>query len=289
VKILIAGGLGQVGRAVTRVGRARGHQVAAPGHAALDLCDPDAIARALDELGPALVVNAAAYTDVDGAEREPDRAHAINAGGAGALAERCAARGVPLLHLSTDHVFDGAATAPYREDDPRAPRSVYGASKAAGEDRVAAAGGIVVRTSWVFSARGPGFVQTIVRLAAERAVLRVVADQHGCPTFADDLAAALLALGERAANGAALAPRYHYCNDGVTTRHGFATAIVALARRDRAIACERIDAIATDAYPTAARRPAHAVLDTGRIRAAGLVPPPWTIGLARALAPEPGA
>jgi dTDP-4-dehydrorhamnose reductase len=231
-----------------------------------------------------LVINAAAYTAVDKAETERDRAFAINATGAGILARACAARGVPLLHVSTDYVFDGSGSRPYREDDPIAPLGVYGASKAAGEAAVHDAGGSVVRTSWLFAARGPSFVQTMTRLATERPMLRVVADQRGCPTWAEDLADALLVLATRPDRERL----YHYCNAGETTWHEFATAIVNEARTHRALACGVIEAIATTDYPTPAKRPAYSVLDTSRIRALGITPPHWKHGLARVIAEDLG-
>lgn len=280
MKILVSGGRGQLGRSVALRGAAGGHAISAPDLDELDICDEGAVARRLVADAPELVINAAAYTGVDQAEADRARAFAVNRDGAGAVARACAARGVRLLHVSTDYVFDGGATRPYREDDPIAPLGAYGQSKAEGERAVHAAGGTVVRTSWLFAARGPSFVQTMLRLARARSVLRVVADQHGCPTWAEDLAQALIGLGGQAR----LASTYHYCNDGPTTWHGFATAIVEEARRHRPLACERVEAIATAEYPTPARRPAYSVLDTARIRSLGIVPPPWTIGLQRVIA-----
>jgi dTDP-4-dehydrorhamnose reductase len=284
MKLLVTGGRGQLGRALVRRAGAHAAEVRAPDVDEVDICDPTRVARALASFSPDAVINAAAYTAVDKAETEPDRAYGVNAEGAGMLAQVCAARGVRLLHISTDYVFDGSATRPYREDDPIAPLGVYGASKAAGERAVHAAGGTVVRTSWLFGAGGPSFVHTMLRLAAERPVLRVVADQHGCPAWSDDLADALLALARRPA----LEPTYHFCNAGPTTWHGFATAIVAEARRHRALACERIEAIPTSEFPTPARRPVYSVLDTARLQALGIVPPPWTTGLANMIALELG-
>lgn len=288
MKILVTGGNGQLGRSVVRRGGAAGHAVVALDVDRLDIASPGAakmIARQLDATTPDLVINAAAYTAVDKAESERERAFAVNAAGAGLLAQICATHRVPLLHVSTDYVFDGTSRAPYRENDPVAPLGVYGASKAAGEAQVHAAGGTVVRTSWLFAARGPSFVQTMVRLATERPVLRIVADQHGCPTFAEDLADALIALGaipERAST-------YHACNPGATTWHAFARAIVEKARQFRDLACTNIEAITTADYPTPARRPAYSVLDTSRLNALGIALPPWDAGLERVIAEDLGA
>lgn len=282
MRILVTGGRGQLGRSVVRRGAARGHEVVAPGHAELDIGAPAQVTAALDRAAPDLAINAAAYTAVDRAEAARDEAFAINAAGASCVAEACAARRIPLLHVSTDYVFDGRSSVPYREDDPVAPLGVYGESKLAGERAALAAGASVVRTSWLFATGGPSFVHTMLRLAAERPALRVVADQRGCPTWADDLADALIALGEQAAPAAI----YHYCGEGPTTWHGFAEAIVAEARRHRTLACQRIVAISTAEYPTPARRPAWSVLDTSRIRALGVAPRSWQIGLARVIADE---
>jgi dTDP-4-dehydrorhamnose reductase len=284
VKVLVTGGRGQLGRSVTRRGVASGHVVVAPDLDELDIRDEDAVARVIEAERPDVVINAAAYTAVDRAETERELAFAINRDGAGAVALACAAAGRRLLHVSTDYVFDGAGDRPYREDDPRAPLGAYGASKAAGEDLVHAAGGIVVRTSWLFAERGPGFVQTILRLARERPSLRVVVDQHGCPTWAEDLADGLLAM----AAIPTLGPTYHYVGAGATTWHALATAIVEAARAasPRPLACTTVEAIPTSAYPTPAARPAYSVLDTSRLGALGVTPPSWTIGLGRVVAAE---
>jgi dTDP-4-dehydrorhamnose reductase len=284
VKLLATGGQGQLGRALARRAPVHGHAVAALDRAALDVCDARQIDAALDAHGPAAVINAAAYTGVDRAEQERDAAHAVNAIAPGVLAAACARRSIALIHISTDYVFDGALRRPYREDDAMAPLGVYGATKAAGERAVIAAGGIVLRTSWLFSATGHNFVKTIVRLAAERSELRVVADQHGCPSCTDDIADAAIGLAERATAGASLDSTYHAADAGPTTWHGFACAIVDAARGRRTLACERVVPITTAEYPTPVRRPAYSVLDTTRIRRLGIEMPPWLTGLGRVIA-----
>lgn len=268
MRVLVTGGLGQLGRSLVACGRARGHDIDARDHAELDICGQ------LELPACDVVINAAAYTAVDKAETDRDRAFAVNHEGAANLARTCREHGVPILHVSTDYVFDGTATRPYREDDPLSPLGVYGESKAAGERSVLDLGGTVVRTSWLFSEGGPSFVHTMLRLAGENPMLRVVADQHGCPTYGYDLADALLTL--------ATAPPglYHYCNDGATTWHAFATAIVHEIRARTTIPCNRVEPITTADYPTPARRPANSVLDTSRVRVLGIVPPSWRIGLA---------
>jgi dTDP-4-dehydrorhamnose reductase len=270
--VIVTGGRGQLGRALVSRG------AVGPG---VDITDASAVAAMLDETtGIRCVINAAAYTAVDRAETERARAYAVNRDGAGILASACAARGIRLLHVSTDYVFDGTSRTPYREDDPLAPLGVYGESKAEGEQAVQAVGGTVVRTSWLFGHGGPSFVHTMVRLAKDRSELRVVDDQRGCPTFAGDLADALL----RLATTDTLAPCYHYCNAGETTWFRFATAIIDEARKHRTLACERIVPITTAEYPTPARRPAYSVLDTSRLRALGIEPPSWAVGLAQVIA-----
>jgi dTDP-4-dehydrorhamnose reductase len=283
VKLLVTGGRGQLGRSLVRVAAPRGDTAFALGSDALDITVPAQIDLALRAHAPDVVINGAAYTGVDRAEAQRDRAFAINTDGAGHVARACAAASVPLLHVSTDYVFDGTAACPYREDDPVSPINAYGSSKAAGERQVLDAGGVVVRTSWLFGEGGPSFVHSMLRLARELPTLRVVADQHGCPTWADDLAAALLALATRKPSGI-----YHACSNGPTTWHGFAAAIVNEARHHTALVCERVEPITTAEYPTPARRPAYSVLDTGRLRALGITLPSWRVGLHRVIAAAAG-
>ncbi len=277
MKLLVFGASGQVGTAV--LFHARTWAEPAP-RARADITDAAAVRAWLAQRAPDAVVNCAAYTAVDAAESHHELAYAVNADGAGHVARACAERGIPLVHVSTDYVFDGTSRVPYREDDPLAPLGVYGASKAAGEQQVHAAGGIVVRTSWVFSDCKPSFVRTIIRAAIDRPALRVVDDQIGCPTFADDLGAALVALAERALRGDDLDATYHACNAEPVTWCGFARAIVDEARKHRELACTDVAAITTADYPTAAKRPAYSVLDTSRLRRIGIALPSWRAGLA---------
>jgi dTDP-4-dehydrorhamnose reductase len=268
--ILATGANGQVGAVLGRTVRAIDLDV-------FDLATGDPAAL-LDAYKPHAVINAGAYTGVDRAETERELAFAVNATGPGRLAEACAARGIRLVQISTDYVFDGRSERDYLEDDAPHPLNVYGASKAAGERAVLAAGGTVMRTSWVFSSTGANFVKTIVRLALEQPELRIVADQHGCPTHAAEVARMALLLAEQPPG------IYHACGDGPTTWHGFAEAIVAEARAHRPLACERVVPIATADYPTPAARPRRSILDTHKVRALGIVPAPWRDGLARSIA-----
>lgn len=246
-----------------------------------DLTDPAACAAILRDLAPRAVINAAAHTAVDRAESEPEIAHLINAAAPGAMARAAADLGIPFLHVSTDYVFDGSGDRPWRETDPTGPLGVYGASKLAGEQAVAQAGGqwAVLRTSWVFSAHGQNFVRTMLRLGAERDELRVVADQHGGPTPARAIAAACLTMIAAMQADAGRGGIYHFAGAPDTSWAGFARAIMEQA----GLACRVID-IPTSDYPTPARRPANSRLDCSAIaRDFGISRPDWRQGLAQAV------
>lgn len=288
MKVLVTGGLGQVGRALIDRGRLRkGVDVVGVPRWGLDITNAFALRDRIVAEQADAVINCAAYTDVDGAEFERERAFAVNGDGAGIVAEVCTALGVPLVHVSTDYVFGGAGTRPYREDDPISPLGVYGESKAAGEAAVRAGhpAAIIVRTSWVFSRESASFVRTIARAVMSDRELRVVDDQVGCPTYADDLADALLELAVRARRGDDLDGIYHACNSGPVSWYGFALAIVAAAceLRARAHSRARVIPIPTSEYATPAKRPAYSVLDTTRLAAIGIAMPPWSDGLPAAI------
>jgi dTDP-4-dehydrorhamnose reductase len=287
VKLLVLGAGGQVGHELCRLTWPSGYNIVACDHARLDIARPDAVVAAVAHERPDIVVNAAAYTAVDRAESEPDAAWAANCAGPANLAAACRDAAVPLLHLSTDYVFDGSKPGPYREGDPVSPLGVYGASKEAGEQavRAALAQHVIVRTAWVYSAHGHNFVKTMLRLAAERPALSVVADQIGSPTSAADIAAALAAIAARLAAGETHWGTYHFAGAGEPVSwHGFAEAIFALAapwNSARRGPPPSVAAIATADYPTPARRPANSVLDCRRIgEAFGIVPRPWRAALA---------
>ncbi|MCL7714948.1 dTDP-4-dehydrorhamnose reductase [Stenotrophomonas mori] len=292
--VLVFGGNGQVGQALLRALAPLGARVATtrsgtlPDGRACEVADfdqPDRLPRLLERLRPSVVVNAAAYTAVDRAEREPEAAFRANAEAPDAIARWCAARGVPLVHYSTDYVFDGQATVPYREDAPTAPLGVYGASKRAGEQAVRAAGGrhLIFRTAWVYAAHGGNFLRTMLRLGGEHARLRVVADQVGTPTPAA-LIADVTVQALRHPGG--LSGTWHLTASGQTSWHGFAEAIFAEARAAGLLASvPAVEAIPSTAYPTPAKRPAWSVLDTGRLRQDfGIALPSWQDGLARVMA-----
>jgi dTDP-4-dehydrorhamnose reductase len=271
-RILLTGANGQLGHELAPVLAALG-DVVSTDRASLDLGDADAIVRRMRDLSPTLVVNAAAYTAVDLAEKERDAAFAINARAPQVLAEEAKRCGALLVHYSTDYVFDGAARTPYREDAPTAPLSVYGASKLEGERAIAASGAkaLVFRTSWVYGLRGRNFLLTIRRLAAERTELRIVADQVGVPNWSRTLAAATgRVLGQGLAAAVERSGLYHLSCTGDTTWHGVAQAIVGDAPRPTVVAIE------TREYPTPARRPAYGVLDTARfVHTFGFALPHW--------------
>ena len=292
--VLVFGGNGQVGRELLRALAPLGTVVAttrsgmlADGSACevADFDRPDSLPALLDRLRPAHVVNAAAYTAVDRAEQELEAAFRANAQAPGVLARWCAAHGVPLVHYSTDYVFDGQGGTPYREDAPTAPLGVYGTSKRDGEDAVRAADGrhLIFRTAWVYAAHGGNFLRTMLRLGAERDQLRVVADQIGTPTPAG-LIADVTAQALRHPGG--LSGTWHLTASGQTSWHGFAEAIFAEAQAAGVLAkTPVVDAIASSDYPTPARRPAWSVLDNRRLQQDfGIVLPAWQDGLKRVMA-----
>ncbi len=276
MRMLVTGVRGQVGWELARRGEKRGFEIQALDRQALDITDPRAVAEKVCRPGLALVVNAAAYTAVDRAESEPELAFAANRDGPAHLALACAKTGAPLIHLSTDYVFDGGKKGPYLETDPVSPLGVYGRSKAEGEAKVRAhlREHIILRTSWVYGVHGHNFVKTMLRLARERKVIRVVADQQGCPTSAADVAEAILAIAARLQGNRW--GTYHYCGEGPTTWHAFAEAILVEARKHTLLVAEQVEPITTAQYPTPARRPANSVLDCSLVaRTFGIEPPPW--------------
>jgi dTDP-4-dehydrorhamnose reductase len=289
MRILITGISGQVGGAL--LSRFPDHVVIGADRGMLDLSRPDEIANVLDRVAPDLIINPAAYTAVDRAESDQATAFLVNGEAPGAIARWATARKVPLIHFSTDYVFDGSGERPWREDDRPNPLSVYGASKLAGEEAVRAAGGIflIIRTSWVYAATGKNFLRTIARLACERSELRVVADQFGAPTSASLIADAvtkivgrdLKSISSLWANAAGIV---HLTASGTTSWHGFACAIAeGLKARGVVLSVERIQPIQTIEYPTPAKRPLNSRLDLSRLqRGFNIVLSEWS----DALAPE---
>src|SRR6516162_11807709 len=231
MKILVFGAGGQIGREVCRAAWFPRYTITPLDRKVIDITNGAAVSAVLAREAPDLVINLAAYTAVDRAESEPDLAWAVNCAGAAHIAAVCGENATPLIHLSTDYVFDGRKTGPYREDDAVGPIGVYGSSKEAGERavRAALAQHVILRTAWVFGAHGANFVKTMLRLAAERSVLRVVADQHGCPTAAADIAAALTLIAGHIERGAVKWGTYHFAGDDAVSWHRFAETIFDLA------------------------------------------------------------
>ncbi len=272
MRLLILGSKGQLGTELTLVSRAAGWATTAVDIDECDITDPEAVDHWLAVSRAEAVINCAAWTRVDAAETDADAAYRVNATGPRVLAARCEAAGALLTHVSTDFVFDGTATAPIDEEAAPHPLSIYGASKLAGEEEVrhGCRRHQVVRTAWLYGQHGPNFVLTVLRLAGERDRLRVVADQHGTPTWTGHLAPAILRLAELGAPGT-----YHLTNSGSTTWHGFAEAVLAEAGVERPV-----DGLTTAEYPTPAHRPAYSVLDNRAWRLLGEPPlPPWQDGL----------
>jgi dTDP-4-dehydrorhamnose reductase len=282
--ILLTGAGGQVGREIQRQANRANTPILPLPRASLDITALDAVRRVVAETRPGIIVNAAAYTAVDKAEDEPENAFRINRDGAANLAKAAAEAGIPLIHLSTDYVFDGASSRPYAESDPTSPIGVYGNSKWEGEKAVRQhlSQHLIVRVSWVFGVYGHNFVKTMLRLARERDTLRVVADQTGGPTYAGHIANLLLGLCRRIADDDPIGwGTYHFCGSPVINWHAFAEAIVLTGRRRGLIDHPvTIDAITTADYPTRARRPANSALDCRKLETAfGLAPQPWQTGL----------
>lgn len=294
-RILLTGKDGQLGFELQRSLAPLGDLVAV-GREDCDLANPNEIRQLIWNVAPAVIVNAAAYTAVDQAELEPAIAHAINGTAPGVLGEEASLIGALVVHYSTDYVFDGTKNGAYTEDDPPNPQSIYGRSKLAGEKALLASGAncLIFRTSWVFGAHGSNFAKTILRLAAEREVLRVASDQYGAPTSAAllaDVSAQIISLYKVAGReGRAHFPYglYHLAAGGVTNWHAYAQAVVRAAQsagRPLRIQPEAIVPVPSSAYPLPAPRPANSRLDSRRLKTSfGLRLPPWGDGLRHVLA-----
>jgi dTDP-4-dehydrorhamnose reductase len=279
--ILLTGGSGQVGRCVQSLSWANNVAIDAPDSAAFNMADGAAMQAYLRGTSYDAIINCGAYTAVDKAEGEPDLAMAINGAAPGILADYAQQHDIPLLHVSTDYVFDGAKSAPYIEDDAVGPLGIYGRSKLAGEEAVTAsnARAIILRTAWVLSPHGHNFLKTMLKLGAERDSLSVVADQHGNPTSAHDIALALQSLLSAMLNDKAARGIYHFVNHGDASWHDLAAYIFKSVSAKTGKA-PQLKAIATSAYPTPAKRPANSRLATGKIaRDFGIKPRDWQIAI----------
>ena len=289
MRIAVTGKAGQVVTSLVERGAAAGHEVIALGRPELDLANPASVARALEAAAPDAIVSAAAYTSVDRAESESDLAHVVNSAGAGAVAEAARARGVPLVHVSTDYVFDGTLGRPYVESDPTGPTGVYGASKLAGEQAVLAAYGdnsAVLRVAWVYSPFGANFVKTMLRLAGDRDEVSVVADQLGNPTSALHIADGIIRVATNMVVDSypELRGVFHMTASGEASWADFAEAIFA-ASAARGGPSARVKRITTADYSTPAKRPANSRLDCSLIaKTYGVVLPEWRQSLESVMA-----
>ena len=299
MKILLLGKNGQVGwelqRSLATLGEITALDSSTPGPWRADFSQPEGLAPMIRTIAPDIIVNAAAHTAVDQAESEPDRARAINASAPGVIAREAAALGAWLLHYSTDYVFDGSGNQPRDEQAATGPLSVYGRSKLEGEDLIRASGcrHLILRTSWVYAARGGNFAKTMLKLAAERDVLKVIDDQIGAPTGADMLADVSAHALRCVIATPGLGGTYHCVANGDTSWHGYARLVIEWARSHGQaikVAADAIHAIPTSAYPTLATRPLNSRLATGKLRAAfGVHLPPWQAGVERMLGEVLGA
>lgn len=289
--VLVFGGNGQVGQELLRALAPFGNVVATTRSGLLpdgrvceiaDFGEPESLPALLDRLRPSVVINAAAYTAVDRAEQESEAAFLVNAQAPGVIARWCAAHRVPMVHYSTDYVFNGEGTAPYRENEPTAPLGVYGTSKRDGEEAVRAAGGrhLIFRTAWVYASHGGNFLRTMLRVGAERDELHVVADQVGTPTPAALIADVTVKALQHPDQ---LSGTWHLTASGQTSWHGFAEAIFNEAKAAGLLAkAPMVHAISSAEYPTPAKRPSWSVLDNRKLQQDfGIVLPPWEQGLHR--------
>jgi dTDP-4-dehydrorhamnose reductase len=279
MRIAVTGSRGQVVQSLIERAKGTEVEVIALGRPLLDLADPATVLPAIEAARPAIIVSAAAYTAVDRAEEDQDAAYAVNVAGAGAVAQAASALGVPVIHLSTDYVFNGCKDAPYLESDPTDPLGVYGASKLAGENavRAACANSVILRTAWVYSPFGNNFVKTMLRLAGQREEVGVVADQLGNPTSALDIANGVLAIACNLVNDSAAKLRgiFHMTGAGEASWAEFAEAIFTASQTQEGPAA-RVKPITTAEYPTPAPRPANSRLDCGKLaQVHGVRLPQW--------------
>ena len=284
MKVLVIGANGQLGWELCRRGEKQGFDIVALDLPEFDITKPSSVKKAVSQTGVSLVINASAYTAVDKAESESELAFAVNRDGPAYLASSCAEIGIPLIHISTDYVFNGNKKGLYLETEPISPLGVYGKSKAAGETEVRnhLKKHIILRTAWLYGLHGNNFVKTMLRLGREKEMVRVVADQYGCPTYAADLADAIVAIATQINEQRAVVwGTYHYCGKGRTTWHGFAQAIFNLAKQYDSLMVKKIVPITTAEFTTPAKRPANSVMDCSLLTTIfGISPRTWRESLA---------
>jgi len=284
MKLLVIGENGQLGWEICRKGKNQGIDMSGLDLPDFDVTKPSKVKKAVHQAGVSLVINASAYTAVDTAESEPEVAFAVNRDGPAYLAASCAEIGIPLIHVSTDYVFDGSKKSPYLETEPISPLGIYGKSKAAGETEIRdnLKEHIIIRTAWLYGLHGKNFTKTMLRLGKENEVLSVVADQYGCPTYAADLADAILIIATQISEQHdVIWGTYHYCGKGVTSWHGFAQTIFDLANKYDTFQVKKVVPITTAEFPTPAKRPANSGMDCSLItKNFGISLRPWQESLA---------
>lgn len=286
-KVLICGGDGQIGHALAELlTQQQGLECIALGRRKLDITEPDQIRQQLERHLPDYVVNCAGFNRVDDAERQPDRAVAVNTTGAGNLAAACALLSIPLLHLSSDYVFDGHYASGYVEDDDASPLGVFGRSKWEGEEsiRTVQPQHLILRVSWVFSARGDNYLLRTLEQARHEAMIEAVDDRRGCPTSAEDVARVILAILRQLTCGIDVWGTYHYCGAEITSRYGFSEAILAAARQFEDLAVQELNAVSSADFPAAAQRPASSVIKCRKLLSTfGIRQRPWRSELQRVI------
>lgn len=287
MRILLAGDKGQLGRELSKKAEIQDFEVIGLDLPGFDLTNRIDVEKSVKQNKVSFVINTAAYTDVDKAESEPGLSFKVNCDGPAYLASVCCETGIPLIHISTDYVFDGKTKRPYVETDPVSPLGVYGRSKAAGEAEVRRhlKENIILRTSWLYGVYGKNFVKTMLRLGKENRVVKVVNDQQGCPTYAADLADAIVTILERYRREQQIRwGTYHFCGSGTTTWYSFAGKVFDLAREKVNLSVEKVVPIKTEEFPTPAKRPVNSSLDCSLIAETfGIAPSYWEESLIRML------
>lgn len=277
--IIVTGSSGQLGSELLRHGKRFGLKMTGLDLPEWDMTNRTHMENAVSRYRPSLILNAAAYTNVDGAETEKDLAFAVNKDAPSHLAKLCSRSGIPLIHFSTDYVFSGDRKFPYRETDPVSPASIYGQSKLAGENGVRSflREHMIIRTSWLYGVYGHNFVKTMLRLGKEKESIQVVADQFGCPTSAEDLAESAFIIVSKIYGGIDMPwGTYHYCGRGITTWHEFSQSIFETARTLTSIKVRHVEAVSSDKFPGIAPRPAFSALDCDHIKMnLGIQTKPW--------------
>jgi len=287
MKLLIIGSKGQLGSELVIECKRNDFSFLALDLPEFNITDPSQVKKTLADFMPSIVINASAYTNVDMAETEPEIAYTVNSDGPANLALSCDKNRIPIIHISTDYVFDGSKGQPYVESDPVSPLGIYGKSKEKGESKLRSIlkQHIILRTSWLYSAYGNNFVKTMLKLGKEKEIIKVVSDQYGCPTCAADLAEAVVDISKQITQNFKIAwGTYHYCGLGITTWHEFAKAIFEIASQYQNYKVSSVEAITTAQYPTKTKRPAFSALDCGLFKKHfGINIKPWQESLEKTI------